>query len=144
MSTSNTLTGKEDLRITVKMKLSALWVTLMLLYLYADFFSLFRTGQLDEMKSGQMGPFLATQGTLFIFSIMMIIPPVMIFLSLTLKSKVNRWVNIIAGGLYTLVSISNLIGETWAYYYLFGTVEIFLTILIVGYALKWRSPEEQR
>jgi len=90
-----------------------------------------------------MGRFPGTQGSLFEFSILMIIPPVMIFLSLTLKSKVCRWTNIIFGGLYTLVNIGNLIGETWAYYFLFGIVEILFTCLIVEYAWRWRSIEGQ-
>lgn len=67
----------------------------------------------------------------------MIIPAVMVFLSITLSPAVNRWVNIIFGALYTLVNISNLIGETWIYYLSFGVVEIALTLLIIKYAWKW-------
>ena len=67
----------------------------------------------------------------------MIIPAVMVFLSLTLKPRVNRWANIIFGVLYTFVNISNLIGETWAYYIFFGIVEIMLTFLIIWHASKW-------
>jgi cbb3-type cytochrome oxidase subunit 3 len=135
--------NKEDVKINVKMKLSALWVALMLLYIYADIFSLYRPSQLEEMISGRMGPFPVTQGSLLAASILMIIPAVMVFLSLTLKPKVNRWANIILGILYTLVNLSNLIGETWAFYICFGIVEIVLTFLIVGYAWKWRNPESQ-
>jgi hypothetical protein len=67
----------------------------------------------------------------------MIIPAVMVFLSLILKPKAGRWINITLGALYTLVNISNLIGETWIYYLSFGVVEIALTLLIVRYAWKW-------
>jgi hypothetical protein len=144
MNTIHTTTEKEDVKIPVKMKLSALWVALMLLYIYADIFSLYKPGHIEKITSGQMGPFSVDQGSLFVFSILMMIPAVMVFLSLTLKPKANRWANIIAGGVYTLVNISNLIGETWAYYILFGVVEIVLTCLIVGYAWKWRNPEAQR
>jgi len=143
MNTINKTTEKEDVKINVKMKLSALWVALMLLYIYADWFSLFRTGQIEEMISGRMGPFPVTQGSLLSASILMMIPAVMVFLSLTLKPKINRWVNIILGVLYTFVNISNLIGETWVYYIFSGVVEIVFTFLIVGYAWKWRNPEIQ-
>jgi hypothetical protein len=143
MNTINKTTENEDVKINVKMKISALWVTLMLLYIYADWFSLFRTGQIEEMISGRMGPFPVTQGSLLSASILMMIPAVMVFLSLTLKSKINRWVNIILGVLYTFVNISNLIGETWVYYIFSGVVEIVFTFLIVGYAWKWRNPEAQ-
>jgi uncharacterized membrane protein len=76
-------------------------------------------------------------------SILMMIPAMMVFLSLTLKPKVNRWANIIFGVLYTFVNISNLVGETWAFYIFFGSVEIVLTSLIAGYAWKQRIPEDQ-
>ena len=42
MNTINKTTEKEDVKIHVKMKLSALWVALMLLYIYADILSLFK------------------------------------------------------------------------------------------------------
>ena len=127
----------EDVKINVKMKLSALWIAMMLLYIYADILSLFRPGQIEEMIEGRMGPFPVTQVSLLTASILMIIPAIMVFLSLTLKPKVNRWTNIAMGILYTLVNISNLIGEAWVYYISFGIVEIVLTLLIVWYAWKW-------
>jgi len=141
MNTIIKTTEKEDVKINVRMKLSALWVALMLVYIYCDIYSLYRTGQIEEMISGRMGPFPVTQGSLLSASILMMIPAVMVFLSLTLKPKINRWVNIILGVLYTFVNISNLIGETWVYYIFSGVVEIVFTFLIVGYAWKWRNPE---
>lgn len=136
-------TEKEDGKIDVRLKLSAFWAALMFLYIYADIFSLYRPGQIEEMISGRMGPFPVTQGSLLAAAVLMVIPAVMVALSLTLKPKVNRWANIILGVLYTFVNISNLIGETWAYYILSGVVELALTLLVVGYAWKWRNPEGQ-
>ena len=75
-----------------------------------------------------MGPFPVTQGSLLAASILMMIPAVMVFLSLALKPRVNRWANIILGVLYTAVNIGNLVGETWAYYIFFGIVEIALSL----------------
>jgi hypothetical protein len=137
MNSINTTTELEVMRINMKIRLSALWVVMMLLYIYADILSLFRPGQIDEMINGLMGPFPVTQASLLAASILMIIPAIMVFLTLTLKPKVNRWANIIFGVLYTFVNISNLIGETWAYYIFFGIVEIAFTVLIVWNAWKW-------
>ena len=134
-------TAMEDGKINVKLKLAALWAAMMLLYIYADILSLFRPGQIEEMIKGLMGPFPVTQGSLLVASILMIIPAVMVFLSLTLKPKVDRWINITLGVLYTAVNISNLIGETWTYYVFFGIVEIVLTLLIVWYSWKWPKLE---
>ena len=71
----------------------------------------------------------------------MLIPALMVFLSLALKPRVGRWANIVLGLLYTAVNVGNLVGESWAFYILYGIVEIALTLLIVGYAWKWRHPE---
>src|SRR5688500_13102430 len=127
----------------VRTKLSALWIAMMLLYIYADILSLFRPGQIEEIMDGRMGPFPVTQGSLVVASLLMIIPAVMVFLSLTLKPGVNRWTNIALGIFYTLVNISNLIGESWAYYISFGVIEIVLTLLIVWYAWTWPNPAGQ-
>ncbi len=131
----------EDVKVNTKIKLSALWVSLMLLYIYADILSLFQPGQVQEMLEGMMGPFPATQGSLLTASVLMMIPAVMVFLSLILNAKVNRGLNILFGLLYTLVNISNLIGETWVYYLLFGVVEIICTGMIIWHAWKW--PKQQ-
>ena len=144
LGTNNKTAGiLENVNINVKLKLSALWGAMMLLYIYADILSLFRPGQIDKIMKGLMGPFPVTQTSLLVASILMIIPAVMVFLSLTLKPAVNRWTNITLGVLYTLVNISNLIGETWVYYTAFGIVEIVLTLLIVWHAWTWRNTGDQ-
>jgi hypothetical protein len=141
VSTTTKAAEVGDVRVNVKIKLSALWVVLMLLYIYADHFSLFRPGQIEEMLAGRMGPFPVTQGSLLAASILMLIPALMVFLSLALQPKVDRWVNIILGVLYTVVNIGNLVGETWAFYLLFGFVEMAPTLLIVRHAWRWHNPE---
>jgi len=141
MNTGKRTIETEDIKINVKMKISALWAAMMLLYIYADILSLFRPGQIEEMIEGLMGPFPVTQASLLTASVLMIIPAVMVFLSLILKPKADRWVNIALGVLYTAVNISNLLGETWAYYILFGVVEIACTSLIVWYSWRWPNPE---
>jgi hypothetical protein len=95
------------------------------------------------MTAGRMGPFAVTQGSLLGFTVMMMIPAVMVFLSLALKHQAGRWANIILGVLYALVNISNLVGETWAYYVLYGVVELVFTLLIVGHAWRWRNAANQ-
>lgn len=141
MNSITTTTGREDGKMPVKALLSALWAALMFLYIYADFFSLFRPGHIEEVMAGRMGPFPVTQASLLTAAILMLIPALMIFLSLALKPRVGRWVNIILGLLYTVVNISNLVGESWAFYLLFGIVEIAITLLIVWYAWRWRTVE---
>ncbi len=68
----------------------------------------------------------------------------MVFLSLTLKPKANRWVNIIVGIFHIVIVISGLfIGESWAYYIFGSIVEVVLLSLIVWNAWKWPKLEGQ-
>lgn len=127
----------DDAKIHVKVRLSTFWAALMFLYIYADVLSLYKPGQLDEIMNGRMGPFQVSQAALLIASLLVILPALMVPLALTLKPIVNRWTNVALGLVFTIVNINNLIGETWIYYLLFGTLEIALTLLIVWYAWTW-------
>ncbi len=71
----------------------------------------------------------------------MTIPSLMVFLSLAMNAKANRWTNIIVAALYILIAIGNPIGESWAYIYFGSIVEIVLLSLIVWYAWKWPKQE---
>jgi RNAse (barnase) inhibitor barstar len=128
-----------DLKIHTKLKLSALWVSVMLLYLYGDVFGFFRRDIITDIAAGKTG-FIGTQGGLLAAAIMMSIPSVMVFLSLVLKPSLNRWLNIILGALYTLIILATM-PHTWMYYLYLGVVEAVLTLTIV--LLAWRWPREQ-
>jgi hypothetical protein len=123
--------------VNTKLKLAAGWMALIALFIYADFLSLYRPGHIDEVRRGVMGPFEVSQATLFVASLIVIIPAVMIVLSLHLSARVNRSLNLLMAVLYTLVNISNLVGEEWAYYFLFGIAEISITVHIFFTAWRW-------
>ena len=142
MNTNNkatTILG--DVKINVKIKLSALWVAVMVSYVYNDIFDLYKPGEMEHIIAGYMGPYPTTQVSLLTAMILMTIPILMIVLSLTLKASVNRWTNIVVGILYILVAIGNVIGESWVFYILGNIVQVVLLLLIVGYAWKWPKQE---
>ena len=126
----------DDIKIHVKMKLSALWVSVMFCYIYGDFFGLYKPGKLQGLLEGRMPLGPTTQGVLLGTSIVMAIPSVMAFLSLVLKPVPNRWVNIILGVAYTAIMLVTMPGA-WAFYILLGVVEVVLTGSIVWYAWHW-------
>ena len=131
----------EDVKINVKIKLSALWVTVMFLYLYVDVFAYYIPGRLEDLIAGELGGVPITQEFLLVFMILMTIPSLMVFLSLTLKAKANRWTNIIVGILYLGVVLVSIIGDS-NYFYIFVTsVEVVLLLLIVWHAWKWPKQE---
>ena len=131
----------EDVKINVKIKLSILWATLMFIYIYVDIFRFFQPGEIQNILAGKVWEFNITQTWALSAMIMMTIPIIMVFLSLALKAKVNRWINIILGALHIIIAIANVIGETWAYYIFGGIVEVALCSLIVMYAWKWPTQE---
>jgi Family of unknown function (DUF6326) len=125
--------------VSTNIKLAGAWATLIALYIYADFLSLYRPGQIAEVARGVMGPVDVSQATLLLASLIVIIPALMIILSLLLPKRVNRSVNLVLAVLYTLVNVNNLIGENWAYYLLFGGLEIAVTVLMLFMAWRWQS-----
>jgi len=139
-----TATILEDPKINVKIKLSALWVTLMFFYLYNDVFTFFQPGIIEEIVAGEVAGFQITQVFLLGAAILMAIPIFMVFLSLTLKAKANRWANIILGIFHVVVLLTTLLvpGALWAYYALYMIVEAVLIALIVWYAWKWPTQED--
>jgi len=121
----------------VKLKISGLWASAMFCYLYGDIFWLYKPGKLQEMISGVMPPFgPVTQGVLLTTSIMMTIPAVMVFLSLALPPRTNRWMNIALGLLYSVFVLLTMRGA-WTFYLLLGGVSVVLTSLVVWYAWTW-------
>jgi len=126
----------DDAPVPVRLKLSALWASVMFCYIYGDYFDLFKPGKLASMMAGQtpVGP--TTQATLLIFSIMMAIPSLMVFLSLTLRPNLSRWANVVFGLLYTAIMAITMPGA-WTFYLFLGVIEIALTLLIVRYAWTW-------
>ncbi len=138
MSTDKeTATTLEDMKVNVKSKLSALWVAVMFLFIYVDFFALFEPGAIEDIMAGIVWKFDITQTWAFSAMVLMSIPTLMIFLSLALTARANRWTNIIVGTLYIVVVVGSVIGETWAFYILGSLVELVLLTLIVGYAWRW-------
>ena len=130
----------DDIKIHVKIKLSALWASVMFCYIYADYFGLYVPGTLQSMLKGKIGPLgQATQGVLLGTSLVMAIPSVMIFLSVALKPVLNRWLNMIFGVIYTLIILITM--WAWWFYIFFGIIEVALTGPIVWYAWNWPRHE---
>ncbi len=127
----------EDVKVNMKVKLSALWAALMFLYVYVDIFAFYKPGTVENILAGKVWELEITQTWALAALLLMTIPSVMIFLSLILKPKVNRWTNIIVAILYIVVSITNAIGESWVFILFGSIVEVVLLSLIVWYAWKW-------
>jgi hypothetical protein len=90
-SSKGSLNTLQDIQLHVKLKLSALWTSLMFCYVYGDYFGLYKPGKLQKMLNGDMGTLGAiTQGVLLGTSVLMTIPSLMIALSLLLPASASR------------------------------------------------------
>ncbi len=134
---SNT-TNLEDFKINVKFKLSALWIAVMFCYIYGDYFSLYVPGQVEGFVKGDTR--LNDPLKLFAASVLMAIPSLMIFLSIALKPKINRLLNIVFGIVYTAIMILIAvvsIAPWWSFYVFLAIVESLITSLIIWHAWRW-------
>ncbi|MGM0338855.1 hypothetical protein IGK47_001938 [Enterococcus sp. AZ007] len=120
----------------IRIRLMTLWISLVLLYIYADIFSFYRSGYISKVIYGQMGPLTVNQSTLLFSSLLMLIPVLMIILSITMNIRRVYVLNCVIGTVYLIVNISNLIGETWLYYLVYGIIEILITLLIMRTAFR--------
>jgi hypothetical protein len=127
----------EDIKVNVKLKLAALWASLMFLYIYADYFHLYMPGSIKDILAGKMFVFDITQVVLLTALASVTIPALMIFLSVALTAKVNRWTNIIVAAVYIPFTLFNLAGEAWVHMVFAAVVEVVLLLVIISYAWKW-------
>lgn len=128
----------ENPKINIKLKLSALWTSLLALYIYGDYFELYVPKKIENLINGTSK--LDSPTLLLVASILIAIPALMIALTLILKPKINRLLNIVFGILLTLIVIlvgSTSLYEWYTFYVLYALLEAILTISIVWTAWKW-------
>jgi hypothetical protein len=117
----------------IRITLSALWVALVLTYLYGDVLRIF-SGD-SQAQSATMAKL--TQGVWLGIAIWMAIPIAMVVLSLTLDFPVARWVNIIIAILLFCINLISLPTYPSAYDKFLIVVGLVWNVLTVWYAWKW-------
>jgi len=136
----------EDKKVNVKVKLALLWAALMFTYIYNDIFSMYQPGHIAELVEGHLEGVHFTQTLLFGAAVLMGFPSFMILLTLILKARVNRLVNIIVGIFHIIVLIgTQFVGEseTWLYWRFNELLQALFLVLIIWTAWKWPIIEPQ-
>jgi hypothetical protein len=121
----------------VRIKLSALWTALMLTYLLGDVLRIFS----GDFQAGAIGEMQASQGLYLGMAALLVIPAVMVYLSLTLKHRVNRRANIILPIVFFVINLIGLPTYPSAYDQFLILVGLVFNALTVWYAWKWRAVE---
>ena len=118
---------------SVRIKLSTLWIALMLTYLLGDVLRIFS----GDFVAGEVGGMEVSQGLYLGLAALMVIPIVMVFLSLTLPYAVNRWANIVCAILLFGFNLVGLPTYPSVYDQFLIVVGLVFNGLAVWYAWKW-------
>ena len=116
-----------------QIKLSGIWVALMLTYLLGDVLRIFS----GDFKAGEIGGMEITQAMYLGLAILMVIPIIMVILSLTLKYSANRWANIIVAIFFFVFNLIGLPTYPSAYDKFLIIVGLGFNLLTAWYACKW-------
>ncbi len=118
--------------VETRIILAVLWICLMLNNLWGDVLRLIS----GVTKPGELMGVKASQGMWWAIAVLMVIPIIMAFLSLTLNSPVNRWANIIVPVIFIMLSLGSLPGEANWYRFIL-TLGIVFNVLTIWYAWNW-------
>lgn len=126
----------EPSSVNVRIKISALWTSMLFVFAYVDLFSLYRSDFRADLEAGEVGGFALNQSFLVGTTVYVVVPSLMVFCALVLRPRVDRIANIVLGIVYAVTVIGGAIGE-WNYYILGSATEVALLAGIVYYAWTW-------
>ncbi|MDX1417745.1 MAG: DUF6326 family protein [Candidatus Promineifilaceae bacterium] len=119
--------------VEIPIKLSAVWIALMLTYLLGDVLRIFS----GDFKPGEIGGMQISQTMYLGLAILMVIPILMVVLSLMLPQSVNRWANIILPIFFFLFNLVGLPTYPSAYDKFLIIVGLGFNVLTVWIAWRW-------
>jgi hypothetical protein len=111
----------------------------MFLYIYVDYFALYKPGFVDDILAGIVFEFDISQTLLTVFLATIAVPSLMIVLSVILPARANRVINLVVASVYIPFSMFNAVGESWTYFY---GLSIGLELLLLAFILRsaWTWP----
>ena len=137
-TTPKSTTALHDPPVPVRAKLAAAWTSFMFLYIYVDYFHLYKPGVIDDILAGVVWEFQISQTLLTVFLAAIAVPSLMIVLSVILPARANRVINLVVASVYIPFSIFNAVGESWTYFYgLSIGLEVVLLAFILRSAWTW-------
>lgn len=125
-------------KVNIKIKLAALWTSVVFCYVNGDYFELYIPEKVESLLSGKN--VLDSPLKLMIAAMALAIPSIMVALSALLKPKLNRFLNVLFGTVFTLIMILigfNSLTPWYGFYVVLAFLESILTISIVWHAWHW-------
>ena len=133
---SSTINRYESYPTNPRIKIAALWASMLFVFAYVDLFSMYREDIRADLEAGKVFTFTVGQGFLLGATGYILLPSLLVFLSLVLPAQVARMTNIVVAALYALTIAGGAIGE-WNYYILGSVAEVGLLVAVVYYAWTW-------
>lgn len=124
----------------VGMRLSLLWIFVILNYLYCDVVVLMDPAMARQFPTGEVDGMPITPGFLLAGAVLMEVPMAMVVVSRLARPRTGRLLNVVAGVIMTVAqSATLLLGTPASYYLFFSVLEIAVTAGIAWYAWRWRT-----
>ncbi|MER6941302.1 DUF6326 family protein [Nocardioides sp. NPDC127514] len=137
-----TISTLDEQPMPVRAKLAATWTSFVFLYAYVDILNFFTPGVVEDILDGRVFEFDLSQTFSTAALTLVSIPILMVVLSMTLPARANRITNLVVASVYVPVTVFNIVGASWFYFYGLGIVlELSLLALIVRYAWTWPRTE---
>ena len=134
----NTSNNKQLIEVQdKKIILSTLWIVVMLSIKSADIIGFIEPGTLESIINGDVG-FELTPTIILVFSLLQVLPIMMIFVARVIRRGVSRWLNIV-NAVLTLVYVVG--GANWesVSYPVFLAVEVVAMLAIIWQAWSWKA-----
>ncbi|MEF3404775.1 DUF6326 family protein [Agromyces sp. CCNWLW203] len=130
----------DDAPAPVRARLAAAWASFMFLYLYVDFFNLYKPGVVEGILDGLVWRFDVSSTLLTVMLASVAIPALMVVLSTVLPARASRAANLVIASLYIPYSVFNAAGASWDWSFFYALsigVEVLLLAFILRSAWNW-------
>ncbi|GHT78528.1 hypothetical protein FACS189464_2130 [Bacteroidia bacterium] len=125
---------EKDKTIDTRVKLSILWIVVMVNMIFADIFTILVELVYKNTMEGLPGE---VKSVMAIAAIVTNVPILMIYFARVLPYKSNRWINIIAA-IFTIIYV---IGGSSAtpHYIIIASIEVIILFIIIVKSWKWKN-----
>jgi hypothetical protein len=126
-----------------KIKISVLWLFEAVALLAYMLLTLIEPGVIEQIMAGEIEGLQIGPELMLLFAVLVLVPLIMAFLTLTLRDSTNRWANIIVGivvfGL-NFIDLVDAVAKPSAWMTLLVLSKAVVLALIVWYA--WKSKQK--
>jgi len=127
---------KTNKTVDTRVKLSTLWIVVVVYMIFADIFSII----LELDQKGTLGEMPTDAKTMMALAAFLTsIPILMIYFARVLPYKANRLLNIIAG-IFTILCVVGD-GLLLPHYVIVASIEVVILLIIIVKAWKWKNLE---